>query len=316
MPTIATLTFNPALDLSTTTDRVVPTHKLRCSAPRHDPGGGGINVARVVKNLGGKATAIYTAGGPIGEILHDCLNAIGLEQHVVPIESMTRENITVDEASTGQQFRFVLPGPSLSESEEQRCLEAVAALDPAPSYLVVSGGYPPGSDENRLSASIAAMASRIGARLVLDTSQAMLHAPEHGVYMMKPNLNELSRMVGRTLDERSAQVEAARSVIERSGTEVLVVSLGHEGALLVTGTQAEHFPTPDVPIRSAVGAGDSMVGAIVFALERGWELTDAVRLGVAAGAATLMTPGTELCRREDVERLFEQLSAGKENARG
>ena len=314
MPTIATLTFNPALDLSTTTERVVPTHKLRCSAPRHDPGGGGINVARVVKNLGGEATAIYTAGGPIGEILHDCLNALGLTQRVVPIAGMTRENMTVDEAATGKQYRFVLPGPRLSEDEERRCLEAVAALDPAPSYLVVSGGYPPGSDEDRLSAGIAAIAHRSGARLVLDTSQAMLHAPEHGVFMMKPNLNELARMVGRKLDDRSAQVEAARSVVERGRTEVLVVSLGHEGALLVTRTQAEHFPTPDVPIRSAVGAGDSMVGAIVFALERGWSLTDAVRLGVAAGAATLMTPGTELCRREDVERLFREMSAGAKTA--
>jgi 6-phosphofructokinase 2 len=295
---------------------VVPTSKLRCSAPRYDPGGGGINVARVVSTLGGDATAVYAAGGPIGEILHTCLEAIGLTQVVVPISGMTRENMTVDEVSSGRQFRFVMPGPSLSEAEIRSCLAAVEALDPRPAYLVVSGGYPPGAAEDHISAEVAALASRLGASLVLDTSQAMLHSPEHGVFLMKPNLGELSRMLGRPLKDRAEQIAGARSIVRDGRAEVLVVSLGHEGALLVTDTLAEHYPTPDVPIRSAVGAGDSMVGAIVFAVERGWSLVEAVRYGVAAGAATLMTPGTELCRREDVERLYKEMSASPAKSAG
>jgi 6-phosphofructokinase 2 len=312
MHSIATLTMNPALDLSTATHRVEPTHKLRCGPARYDPGGGGINVARVVKILGGDATAVYAAGGPIGEILHSCLDAFGLKQHVVRIAGMTRENMTVDETSTGRQYRFVLPGPSLSDAEQRRCLEAVRALDPPPTYLVVSGGYPPGAAEDQLSVDVAALANEIGARLILDTSQAMLHAPDHGVFLMKPNLRELSRMVGRPLQDRADQVAAARSVIRLGRAEALVVSLGHNGALLVTETLAEHFPAPDVPIRSAVGAGDTMVGAIVLALQRGWGLVEATRYGVAAGSATLMTPGTELCRREDVERLYTEMTAAAE----
>jgi 6-phosphofructokinase 2 len=307
MAAIATLTMNPALDLSTTTERVEPIHKLRCGPARYDPGGGGVNVARVVTILGGDAIAVYAAGGPIGEILHSCLDALGVKQRVVPIAGMTRENMTVDEASTGQQFRFVLPGPALSAAEERNCLTTVAGLEPRPAYLVVSGGYPPGAEEDRLSAEIAALANRLGARLILDTSQAMLNAPEHGVYLMKPNLNELVRMVGKPLPTREDQIAAARAIIEGGRAEVFVVSLGADGALLVTDTLAEHFAAPAVPIRSAVGAGDCMVGAIVFALERDWEIRDAIRYGVAAGTATLMTPGTELCRRDDVERLFSEM---------
>ncbi len=312
MHPIATLTMNPALDLSTETDRVEPLHKIRCGPPRYDPGGGGINVARVVKILGGEVTAVYAAGGPIGEILRTCLDELGLNQRVVHVAGMTRENMTVDETLTGDQFRFVLPGPSLSEEEQCRCLDAIRTLNPLPSYLVVSGGYPPGADEARLSADVAALAHEIGARLILDTSQAMLHSPDHGVFLMKPNLRELGSMVGRTLEDRADQVAAARSVIRLGRAEVLLVSLGHDGALLVSETLAEHFPAPDVPIASAVGAGDTMVGALVFALEQGWDIVEATRLSVAAGSATLMTPGTELCRREDVERLYVEMRAAAE----
>ncbi len=131
MHPIATLTMNPALDLATTTERVGHTHKLRCGPPRTDPGGGGINVARVVKVLGGEATAVYPAGGPYGAALHASLDRLGLAQRVVPIAGTTRESFTVTETSTGDQYRFVLPGPTLSDMEQRQCLEAVSRLDPA-----------------------------------------------------------------------------------------------------------------------------------------------------------------------------------------
>ncbi len=305
MNTIATLTMNPALDLSTATERVFHTQKLRCGPPRYDPGGGGINVARVVQILGGQVTAVYPAGGLVGEMLRNSLDAIGLDQRVIPISGLTRESFTVDEACTGKQYRFVLPGPELLPSEVQQCLDAVAALDPPPAYLVASGGLPPNVDGFKLSEEIAKLAERIGARLILDTSQAMRYAPPRGVFLMKPNREELSGMAGQPCETRDQQVAAARSVVRDGRAAVVIVSLGAEGALLVTDTLAEHFPTPSVRVRSAVGAGDSMVGAIVFALDRGWNLTDSIRYGVAAGAATLMTPGTELCHRDDVERLYQ-----------
>jgi 6-phosphofructokinase 2 len=309
MPAIATLTMNPALDVSTTTHHVMHTHKVRCGPPRYDPGGGGINVARVIKILGGETVAVYPAGGATGEMLTQGLDALGLAQRVVPIAGITRESFTVNEAETGNQYRFVLPGPTLSEAELQQCLDALRAMDRELSYLVVSGGYPPGASPAKLSADIVKVAQEVGARLILDTSQAMRHAPDGGVHLMKPSLSELSGMLGRELETRSEQIAAAQSIVKQGRAEVIVVSLGHEGALLVTADLAEHFETPHVPIHSAVGAGDAMVGAIVLALERKWSLTDAVRYGVAAGAATIMTDGTELCHRDDAERLYEAMSS-------
>jgi 6-phosphofructokinase 2 len=172
---------------------------------------------------------------------------------------------------------------------------------------VASGGYPPGAPAAELSAAIAKLAVDIGARLVLDTSLAMRYAPEHGAYLMKPSERELARMVDRPVESRAEQIAAARSLLAEGRAEVIVVSLGAEGALLVTATLAEHFEPPAVPALSAVGAGDAMVGAMVFALEKGWSLVEAVRYGVAAGAATIMTPGTDLCYAADVDRLYGEM---------
>ena len=172
MQRIVTLTLNPALDLSTATERVFPTEKLRCGPPRYDPGGGGINVARVVQRLGGRVTAVYAAGGPVGEMLRSSLDVIELDQRVVRIAGLTRESFTVDETITGNQYRFVLPGPDLLPSEVDRCLARLAEIHPTPAYLVASGGFPPNVNAASIGEKIATLAKRIGARLILDTSQA------------------------------------------------------------------------------------------------------------------------------------------------
>jgi 6-phosphofructokinase 2 len=223
---------------------------------------------------------------------------------VIPIAGETRESFNVDELETGRQYRFVLPGPNLSVSEQIQCFDSIAALHPYPSYLVVSGSLPPGVEAPDFSAGIARLATRIGSRLVLDTPMLLQHVPKRGIFMMKPSARELAEMVGHAINSRAEQIGAARSIIREGHAKIIVVSLGAGGALLVTDDAEEHFPAMEVPARSAVGAGDSMVGAIVFALERGWAIKEAVRYGVAAGAAAIMNRGTELCHREDVERLF------------
>lgn len=307
MPAICTLTLNPALDIATATDRVTATHKLRCTTARYDPGGGGINVARVVFELGGNATAVYTAGGPVGHSLRELLDTAGIPQVVVPIRGETRVNITVDERVSNNQFRFVFPGPELSPEEQEQCIEAVAKLDPKPEFLVASGSLPPGVPAD-FYARVARLAKSLGAKYFLDTSgDALREAGREGIYLVKPNLKELSEFAGRDLATRSDQIDAARELIAEGRAEVVVVSLGADGALLVTDKLAEHFPALQVPLRSAVGAGDSMLGGIVYSLARGNPLRDAVRYGIAAGAAALMTEGTELNRREDTERLYAEM---------
>lgn len=305
MPRIATLTLNPAMDLSTATAQVEPTRKLRCSLPRYDPGGGGINVARVVAELGGDVVAVYPAGGPFGDMLERILAALALPQLRVPIAGDTRESFTVDETATGRQFRFVLPGPELSAAEQQACLDAIAALDPAPEFIVLSGSFPPGVALAYFDA-VAALARRIKARLVLDCSgEALAYAAGRGgIHLLKPSLSELATLMGGKVEGAAAQEAVLRELIGRGVAEVIVLSLGGEGAVLASKEGIERFAPLDVPVCSAVGAGDSMVGAMVLALSRGWSLTDAVRYGIAAGSATILRPGTELCRAEDVERLY------------
>ena len=304
MPVICTLTLNPALDIATATERVTATHKLRCSTARYDPGGGGINVARVIFELGGNATAVYTAGGPVGHSLQQLLDAAGIPQVVIPIRGETRVNITVDERVSNDQFRFVFPGPELSPEEEERCIEAVANLDPSPRFLVASGSLPLGVPAD-FYARVARLAKSLGAKYFLDTSgDALREAGHEGIYLVKPNLRELAEFAGRELATRSDQIDAGRKLIAEGRAEVVVLSLGAEGALLVTADLAEHFPALQVPIRSAVGAGDSMLGGIVHSLAQGNNIRDAVRYGIAAGGAALMTVGAQLNRREDSERLY------------
>lgn len=305
MSRIVTLTLNPAMDLSTTAARVEPTRKLRCSLPHYDPGGGGINVARVVASLGGDVLAVYPGGGPFGDLLERTLAGLGVPQRRVPIAGDTRESFTVDEGATGLQYRFVLPGPELSAAEQLACLDAIAALDPRPSWLVLSGSFPPGVAPMFFD-QVVALAQRIGARLVLDCSgEALRHAGQRGgIHLLKPSLSELATLAGGKVEGVAAQEAALRELIGRGVAEVIVLSLGGEGAVLASKEGIERFAPLDVPVCSAVGAGDSMVGAMVLFLSRGWCLHEAVRYGIAAGSATLMRPGTELCRAEDVERLY------------
>jgi 6-phosphofructokinase 2 len=311
MPRVVTLTLNPTMDLSMTTERVIATHKLRCSAPRHDPGGGGINVARVASSLGSNVQAVYPAGGPFGELLQRALDELGLAHRPVPIAGDTRESFTVDEAQTGLQYRFVLPGPQLSGAEQACLLDALRQVE-APAYLVLSGSFAPGVPA-QLFDELVQLAERRGARLVVDLSgEPLAYAAERGgAYLIKPSLNELSGLMGRELVSERDQEDAVRELLQRGSAEVVVLSLGAEGAVWASGDRLERLASPQVPSVSAVGAGDSMLGAIVHGLAQGWELARAVRYGVAAGAATVMRPGTELCSRADVERMLDALPGSR-----
>jgi 6-phosphofructokinase 2 len=205
VPPLLTVTVNPALDLSTTTGRVVSEHKLRCGPGRLDPGGGGVNVARVVHRLGGQALAVYTAGGASGEAYRRLIEAEHVPTLVVPIRESTRQNLTVDETTTGRQFRFVLEGPRLGEAEWRACLALVAASIPVGGYVVASGSLPPGVPED-FYARVARLARARGARCVVDASgPALREALAEGVFLVKPSRRELGEHVGAVLDTEQSQ---------------------------------------------------------------------------------------------------------------
>lgn len=310
MRSIVTLTMNPALDVSSSVPYVLPDRKLRCAPPRYEPGGGGINVARAVRRLGGDALACYPAGGAPGVRLQRLLTDEGVRQDVVPTRGWTRENLNLFEDVSGRQFRFCMPGPTLADDEWPSFLARFETLAPAPDFVVASGSLPPGVPTD-FYARLAVIARRRGSRLVLDTSgDALTAAVAHGVYLLKPSLREFRTLTGATTEDESALIElAVAAVTERHWCEVLVLSLGPAGALWVSADERERLATPAVPVQSTVGAGDSMVAGIVLALAEGRPLKDAVRVGVAAGAAAVLNPGTELCHRDDVERLTPQVAA-------
>jgi 6-phosphofructokinase 2 len=306
MAAIVTLTMNPALDIATATQRVEPTHKLRCTEPRYDPGGGGINVARAVRALGGEAAAVFPAGGAAGEMIRHLLDQEDVVYDVVAIDGFTRESLAVEERATGDQFRFILPGPEISERDQQRCLDRLELLAPAASYIVASGSLPLGVADD-FYARVVALARSLGKKLVLDTSGAALKQAGGRIHMLKPSLRELQDLVGHEIRSEREQEYAARDVIEQRRSEIVVLSLGEAGALLATADGCERFPAIPVTARSTVGAGDSMLAGVVLGLTRGLPLREAVRFGMAAGSAALLGFGTALCRRADVERLYAQM---------
>ena len=306
---IATLTINPALDKNSRNERVVPNDKLRCTAPEREPGGGGINVSRAIRRLGGESLAIYPCGGQIGALFKELLEEEGVTHRPVAIEGMTRENLTVFEEGSNQHFIFIMPGPELGEAEWQGTLDELSSVDPAPDYLVASGSCPPGVPADFYQ-QVAELAKEMGSRLIVDTSGEPLRlAAEAGVYLLKPNMRELGQLAGHEIESEEQQIAAAKELVGAGQAEVVVVSMGAGGALLVTEEVGQHLRTPTVPIRSRLGAGDSMVAGITLALARGKEVLEAVRFGIAAGAAAVMTPRTELCRREDTEELYERLTS-------
>lgn len=305
-PPIVTLTMNPAVDLSSSVEHVRADIKLRCERPARRAGGGGLNAARVIARLGAGVTAIHTCGGPTGRLLETLLREEGLPGQSVEVAGETRENIVVVEKAGKRHFHFVMPGPELSRGEWQVCLDAAGAAGNG--YLVASGSLPPGVPAD-FYAQLAERVRRGGGRFALDASgEALRRALEVGVWMIKPNVIELAELSGVVDSDEASLVEAADQMVHHGSAEIVVLSLGPAGAYAAArDLTGEHVRSPVVPIRSRVGAGDSMVGAMVTAASRGMDTRQIVRLGLAGGAAAVMQDGSEVAHADDVWRLYSRL---------
>lgn len=308
MKSIVTLTINPAIDKSTTVSNIEPDKKLRCTTPVWEAGGGGINVSRAVKKLGCESIAIFPVGGHTGVGLRDLLTEEGIIQLPIKIRNLTRENFSVVETSSNKQYRFNMDGSEMTEKEGQACLDVISNLYPKPDYIVASGSLSPGLPKD-FYASVALIAKKLNAKFILDTSgEALKLAANEGVYLLKPNLGELNMLAG--FDENEPLqgqkiIDLGHQIIEKGNCEVVVVSLGPEGALLVSKERVEHITAPKVTKKSTVGAGDSMVAGMVISLAQGKGLGEMIRYGVACGTAATMNAGTELCHKRDVDVLYD-----------
>ena len=307
MTDIVTITPNPAIDLSTSVERIVPVHKMRGTSQRRDPGGGGINVARVIKRLGGDVSAIYPVGGVTGDLLRRLLDKENVPSETFVIAEETREDFFVNELSTGRPFRFILPGPSLNDTEWQECLTLLSRIEPFPRFVVASGSLPGGVPDD-FYARLTRIVKQRGARMILDTSgPALAAAVTEGLDLIKPNLREMRELAGREPTDASEWEDAAKALIRQGKVAIVALTMGHLGAVLVTLDQVLRAePLPIAPI-SAVGAGDSFLGALLWQLASGADLEKSFRHAVAAGAAALLNLGTSLCLSDDVKRLAQQV---------
>ena len=221
MPDFLTITPNPALDLATTTARVEPTHKLRCATLQRYPGGGGINVARVLHRLGHAVQAWHLSGGLAGAQLAQLLAAEALPERCLPVAGETRENLSVVEQGTGEEYRFVMPGPHLATTEWQACLDAVAQQATPARWIVASGSLPPGVPDD-FYARLARIARLQGSRMALDSSgPALAAALEEGVYLVKPSLREMRELTGQTLADAAHWNAAAQALVHQHKAQVL-----------------------------------------------------------------------------------------------
>jgi len=305
---ILTITLNPTVDKSCAVDKIKPEKKLRCSAPKYEPGGGGINVSRGLVRLGINSTALFLSGGRTGELLEKLLEEENVTVKPVKVQAETRENFIVVDTSHNDQYRFGMPGDPVTDDEIKELSNTINSLSPFPEIVIISGSLPEGIEPAFMRTLVKELKAK-GAKVIADTSgEALAEVLKEGIYLLKPNLGELSALTGRDeLDNESAD-EAAMQLINEGKAEIVVVSLGPQGAYLVSKEKCIHVPAPSVKKLSTVGAGDSMVAGMVAIMANGGSQHDMVRMGVACGSAATMSTGTGLFTKENAERLFKWLS--------
>lgn len=307
MSAILTVTLNPTVDLSISVDHVAPDRKLRCSLPDLDPGGGGLNVSRAISALGGHSTAFVALGGPTGDMVMHLLAEAGIGVAPFPAPGDTRQSLSATDSSTGEQYRFVMPGPTWGKRDVNHALDRIGKAAPENGIVVLSGSQPPGVPDD-FPARLATRIARTQARFFLDTSGKALHrlleAKAKPVDVLRMDDLEAEELAGRPLPSRKDSADFAQSLVERGIAKAVLVARGADGNVLATKDGRWVARAMADKVISKVGAGDSFVASFTLALARGLSMPEALRWGSAAAAAAVMTPATDLCTPRDVKRLM------------
>ncbi len=310
---IVTVTLNPALDFAADVPELIADEKLRCDDTTMFPGGGGVNVARAIRNLGGHAVACIALGGPNGEALEVLLRAEGVHVEPVRLDVQTRHSLSIREVSTGKLYRFMLPGTPWTQIVEAQFLAAVGPHLTGSRYCVLSGSMPPGTDAATIRR-LAVICGNAGAKLVVDTSgptlRALAQGERLGISILRMDAEEAQASTVAHLVTPEDYADAARRMIGRGAAETVVIGIGAVGNLLVSADGTSLFcPAPKVSAISRVGAGDSFVGAMVLALADGKSQAEALVRGAAAASVAVTKPGTELCDKQGTDAVAATLEA-------
>lgn len=307
MKDILTVTLNPALDIATYANNIVPGDKIRCEEPSVDPGGGGLNVSRAIKYLGGESRAFAALGGSVGLRLTGLLKQQGID--VIPFQTHfeTRQSLAVIDRHDGGQYRFVLPGPAWDDALKNLAMQTLLDLLQSDGLVVFSGSQPRGVNAGFIGDFHRALDGR-AARIVADVSGEPLHwlvNNPSSIDVLRMDAAEAADLSGGPHATASDTVNAAMRMLKSGVAKTIIIARGAEGSVLVDSDGAIQCRCDVTEIKSKVGAGDSFVGGYVLAVTRGADRVDALRHGVAAASAAVMTEGTELCKAEDVLRLLE-----------
>ena len=315
---IATVTLNPSLDESIIVHGLMVDETNRWSSLRRYAGGKGIGVSRAIHEMGSRTIAYGFIGGPDGRAVEILLDEEGVPFSFTPIEQETRTNVIITDTKTFQQTRIDAPGPHISKKELERFHRKIREIYPKPDLIVVGGSIPPGVPVN-IYYDIVLEAKSYGIRSILDSAgQWLAEGIKAKPYLVKPNVHETEELLKVELPTEEAIIKAAISLIEMD-IEVVVISRGKDGIIATTKERIFKAVSPPVKVRSSVGAGDCAIAGLALKLAYGEPLIEACRLAVAMGTAAVLTPGTELCHRADVERLLPQIKvweiATKERAK-
>ena len=312
MRDILTVTLNPALDLATDVVRIVPDRKLRCAPAQLDPGGGGINVSRAIAILGGASRTLVVLGGHNGDHMAKLMTEAGLDLIVHPARGETRSSLSVMDKTTGEQFRFMLPGPEWSDLDVAAVTASVSVAARPGGLAVVSGSIPPGVPLSIPTDLARAMAAR-GVDVIVDTSGEALKIAgsltDCMVHVLRMNHHEANDLMGHPLRDLQESADFAEMLVRQGAARIVIVARDHEGSVLASEGLRLHAPAAEVTVKSKVGAGDTFVGAFAMSLAMGEDLAAALTRGVAGASAAVMTDATRLCRREDAERLRADCAA-------
>jgi 6-phosphofructokinase 2 len=303
---IATITLNPSLDQHLTVDGLVVDGPNRWSRLHRYAGGKGIDVSRAINEMGGRTIAYGFIGGAVGRAVEIFLDEEGVPFSFTPVRRETRTNFIITDSKTSRQTRIDAPGPHITKDEFARFRRKMQRLRPSPDLIVMGGSAPPGVPDNVYN-SITKEAKKYGVRAILDADgQWLAEGIKAKPYLIKPNVREAEGLLKRELPDEAAIIKAARDIVEM-GVEIAVISRGKDGIIAATKDKVLKAVPPQVKVKSAVGAGDCTIAGLALKLAGEESLSKACQLAVALGTAAVLTPGTELAHRQDVEKLLPQI---------
>lgn len=305
---IYTITLDPALERTLDVEEFIYDDVNHIIGEERRAGGKGIDVSRVVKELGGYSIALGFVGGYNGHEVEGRVVNEGIVCDFTYTSGETRTDIVINQKKKTMQTLLSASMSPVNAVEVTQFYSRMKDIPPD-SYVVMVGPIPEGVNQTLWAQLITVLKDK-HIKVVLDAdNKALKEGVKAGPFLIKPNVHELSRLVDKNVKEMEETVEQASPLLEQ--VEHIVISMGARGAVGISNKERIHVTPPKVNVKSSLGAGDALIGGLVFALDKGADFSDALALGVSCGTASTLTPGYATCFREDIYEIRKQISMKK-----